>query len=111
MLKRNKSFLLIIGILLNIPLFSVPVEAKKYFSSWQSLNDCVGKRADANFYSYRRSVSKSDPNYSGGTRFSHYQYYISRRNHQWGGGLAKEKKVTGTLLEADFEANWKRKCG
>ena len=110
MLKRNKSFLLIIGILLNIPLFSVPVEAKKYFSSWQSLNDCVGKRADANFYSYRRSVSKNDPK-SGGTRFSHYQYYISRRNHQWGGGLAKEKKVTGNLVDADYRANWKRKCG
>ena len=109
MLKRNKSFLLIIGILLNIPLFSVPVEAKKYLGSWNKGKECVGKRADANFYSYWRMVSKNHPD--GGTYVDHYQYYISRRNHQWGGGLAKEKKVTGTLLEADFEANWKRKCG
>ena len=89
------------GILINIPLFFIPAEART--TGWREWMECEGKGGGRTYYSYERDVLKNGV-------YQRSEYYISRRNWKNWGGLAKEKTVTGVLSDSDYDANWDRKC-
>jgi hypothetical protein len=102
MLKNNKSFLVIMGILINIPLFFIPAESRT--SNWYEWNECEGDGGGRTYYSYKRDIFNQNGIYQNS------EFYISRRNHKQWGGLAKEKTVTGVLGYKAYSKNWSRKC-
>ena len=94
------------AILINIPLFFIPAEART--SNWREWNECEGKGGGRTYYSYTRDIEKP---YPGGWVYEKSEFYISRRNHNIkNGSLGKEKIKTGTLQSHEYSANWRRKC-